>query len=550
METIDINEYLEHIGNFLSNNSYVDAIKEVGLEFLSSGNIPIIPTDPVFFGVSCALKAISGLIKLYTTHKEVKKQLDEFKFRSCHLLNNFLELAAAYSVNQCDTDPLDQYLKKFENFVVEATTEVQKITERCSFMSVLRSPTDIQSLKNIHEGFDRLLHDLTSLTVSKSFIIIKQLPDRISLMLEENRSELDKTLTAMLTQLQELNLKTDKQTELIEQLTIKLELFPQNIVDALSGCDASCIDYSELIEDKSSSHYEDIHNTEAKMGQWEDNNCDVEEFMLDEEKLITDEIDGITTYTYDGFDVMVVDTNEDEDNKIAVAACVAMKFNHKSICRVFGYTYMDCSWAYVTERFTGTLEEKLKSETSVKNKLSILRQLAKAIDFCHSEGYIHRNICPQNVSIRKDGTIALCNFEKTRDLERGGFNSMQGNVRYMPPSIFATKSLVHPGIDYWSFGAVFFEVLTGAKPYEDYDDYECYQMFLDCISRSGKHKKPFRRPNSYKNMFHYLIFNCPIWQCFNSDPQKRPTFSNIIPILKTLETSIDSMSYCIPNITA
>ncbi|MCL4129257.1 UNVERIFIED_CONTAM: hypothetical protein GTU68_016683 [Idotea baltica] len=48
--------------------------------------------------------------------------------------------------------------------------------------------------------------------------------------------------------------------------------------------------------------------------------------------------------------------------------------------------------------------------------MKVIYQLLKAIEFCHSENVIHRDVKPENILLTKDGVLKLCDFGFARTL--------------------------------------------------------------------------------------------------------------------------------------
>ncbi len=102
----------------------------------------------------------------------------------------------------------------------------------------------------------------------------------------------------------------------------------------------------------------------------------------------------------------------------------------------------------------------------------ILEQLASALDDAHANGLVHRDVKPSNVLL--DGRVAdfcyLADFGITRlatnrrstSLTRTG--ALLGSLAYMAPEQF--DGMVTKQSDIYALTCVFYEMLTGARPYE------------------------------------------------------------------------------------
>jgi predicted ATPase/predicted Ser/Thr protein kinase len=102
--------------------------------------------------------------------------------------------------------------------------------------------------------------------------------------------------------------------------------------------------------------------------------------------------------------------------------------------------------------------------------LSILEQVAGALDAAHAHEIVHRDVKPPNVMIEDgSGRIYLMDFgiAKQGGRERGMTEAGMfiGTVDYAAPEQVETKEITHLA-DIYAFGGVLFQCLTGKKPYE------------------------------------------------------------------------------------
>lgn len=99
--------------------------------------------------------------------------------------------------------------------------------------------------------------------------------------------------------------------------------------------------------------------------------------------------------------------------------------------------------------------------------LPILADVARALDYAHGMGFLHRDVKPANVLIDRGGHVYLSDFGLSKDIGRRGLTGtgqFMGTAEYMPPEQAAGKPVDHRA-DLYALGCVAFECLTGDPPY-------------------------------------------------------------------------------------
>jgi eukaryotic-like serine/threonine-protein kinase len=117
----------------------------------------------------------------------------------------------------------------------------------------------------------------------------------------------------------------------------------------------------------------------------------------------------------------------------------------------------------------GTLKQYTGNPMPFKQAAHLLAPIARALDFAHRQGIIHRDVKPSNILITQDGEPMLSDFgiakllEGEEGLTLTGVGTSVGTPEYMAPEQWLGKP--EPRSDVYSLGVVFFELVTGKKPY-------------------------------------------------------------------------------------
>ncbi len=116
------------------------------------------------------------------------------------------------------------------------------------------------------------------------------------------------------------------------------------------------------------------------------------------------------------------------------------------------------------------LRSMLKAGTPLTDlqKLSIAKQICSGLQYAHEKGVIHRDIKPENIRVLPSGTIKVMDFGIAR-IQSEGFTLTKtgvgiGTPPYMSPEQIEGKK-IGPRSDIFSFGVLFYEMLTGINPF-------------------------------------------------------------------------------------
>ncbi len=115
----------------------------------------------------------------------------------------------------------------------------------------------------------------------------------------------------------------------------------------------------------------------------------------------------------------------------------------------------------------GDLRDRLRNPMSIDESLYYLRTIAEALRVIHVFGILHRDLKPANVMLREDNSPVLIDFGLARrSLEIGttSIGQVLGSPYYISPEQ-SQGFKVDARTDLYSLGVMFFEMLTGHRPY-------------------------------------------------------------------------------------
>lgn len=146
------------------------------------------------------------------------------------------------------------------------------------------------------------------------------------------------------------------------------------------------------------------------------------------------------------------------------------KITHPNVVRIYDLGIAD-DHAYIAMEFCsrGSLKRKIKHGVEPQDADAIMRQIADALGAIHAVGILHRDLKPTNVLFRDDDSVALIDFGLATQAhlaaELTGVGEIFGTPYYMSPEQGHGEELDERS-DIYSLGVIFYEMLTGEKPYQ------------------------------------------------------------------------------------
>ncbi len=169
-------------------------------------------------------------------------------------------------------------------------------------------------------------------------------------------------------------------------------------------------------------------------------------------------------------------TGEDARRRFHKEALALAKLSNTHIAAVYDVGEQDGVDYIVMECVPGeSLAAKLRSgPLTVKEATSITLQIAEALEEAHEQGVIHRDLKPANVMVTPKGQVKVLDFglAKLRETQvtDGTLSIVEtrgllGTPLYMSPEQ-AHGERVDARTDLWSLGVVYYEMLTGRRPFQ------------------------------------------------------------------------------------
>lgn len=151
-------------------------------------------------------------------------------------------------------------------------------------------------------------------------------------------------------------------------------------------------------------------------------------------------------------------------------ASAASRLSHPNVVDIYDVGEYEGLHYIVMEYIRGrTLKQLIQQRGALhyNEAIDIMRQLTSAIVTAHQHHIIHRDIKPQNVLIKDDGTVKITDFGiavASDSVQLTLNNAVMGSAHYLAPETAQGKDPSYQ-VDIYSLGIVFYELLTGAVPF-------------------------------------------------------------------------------------
>ncbi|KAJ5291749.1 hypothetical protein N7478_001000 [Penicillium angulare] len=157
--------------------------------------------------------------------------------------------------------------------------------------------------------------------------------------------------------------------------------------------------------------------------------------------------------------------------RTAREAAIVSLTSHPYICGMRDVVRTTYHWYMLFEYVNGgQMLDYIISHGKLKEKQArkFARQIASALDYCHRNSIVHRDLKIENILISKTGDIKIIDFGLSNLFSpRSLLKTFCGSLYFAAPELLQARQYTGPEVDVWSFGIVLYVLVCGKVPFDD-----------------------------------------------------------------------------------
>ncbi|KAL8138174.1 hypothetical protein V2J09_004175 [Rumex salicifolius] len=207
------------------------------------------------------------------------------------------------------------------------------------------------------------------------------------------------------------------------------------------------------------------------------------------------------------------------------------RLHHRNVIKLVG-ACRKAPYLYIVTEYlpNGSLRSYLHRQNQkplpLKTVVGIGLDIARGMQYTHSQGVIHRDLKPENVLIDEAFNMKIADFGiACHEANCDKFGEDPGTFRWMAPEIIKNKSYGRK-VDVYSFGLILWEMLSGSIPYQNLNP---FQAAYAAVNKNMRPQFPESSPP---------VMRAIIEQCWSAEQDKRLEFSQIVQLLEEYKASV------------
>ncbi len=147
---------------------------------------------------------------------------------------------------------------------------------------------------------------------------------------------------------------------------------------------------------------------------------------------------------------------------------------HPHIVRLLDFGILDGRYYFSMEYIVGSSFAKLCNAPNIDlaTRVLLLKQVADALHYAHGQGFLHRDVKPDNIVVEDENHAYLVDFGLAKHLQSDvpvtAYKATVGTPLYMSPEQVRSRDAdIGPASDVYGLGAVLYEAMAGRPPHRE-----------------------------------------------------------------------------------
>ncbi|KAL7326139.1 Serine/threonine-protein kinase [Mucor circinelloides] len=165
------------------------------------------------------------------------------------------------------------------------------------------------------------------------------------------------------------------------------------------------------------------------------------------------------------------DTPREREQRTIREMAIMHLLRHPNICQLKEWVVQgDHYYMFLEYIEGGQLLDYIISHGKLREKLArkFARQIVSALDYCHRNSIVHRDLKIENILITNNEEIKIIDFGLSNIYSPSRLlNTFCGSLYFAAPELLQARNYTGPEVDVWSFGVVLYVLVCGRVPFDD-----------------------------------------------------------------------------------
>lgn len=212
--------------------------------------------------------------------------------------------------------------------------------------------------------------------------------------------------------------------------------------------------------------------------------------------------------------------SKDESKEIRTVreASISLLLHHPYICGMRDFLVHQNHYYMVFEYIDGgQMLDYIIAHGRLRERAArkFARQIGSALDYCHHNNIVHRDLKIENILISNNGNIKIIDFGLSNLYSPlRHLSTFCGSLYFAAPELLNAKLYTGPEVDVWSFGIVLYVLVCGKVPFDDQS-----MPALHAKIKRGLAEYPAWLSNDCKSLLQRML---------NTNPQERATLAEVL----------------------